>query len=107
MNFNDPKYCNKECEDIGPICDFCAQYNFNGVDMYGVDVKGRQRVLKRACYTHKGYCKLDFARKDPEEGCEKFICRNTTLRGKWEVVKTKLLSKLGYYKNKRIVRREN
>ena len=54
------KFCNKECKEVGPICDFCRFYNFNA-DKYGV-------------YLNKGYCTKLEKRKEPEDGCKHFIC---------------------------------
>ncbi len=56
------KYCNKECKEVGPICDFCRFYNFNS-DKYGI-------------YIGKGYCVRLENRKEPEDGCKYFICMN-------------------------------
>lgn len=56
------KFCNKECREVGPICDFCRFYNFNS-DIYGA-------------YINKGYCVLQDKRMEPEDGCKWFICMN-------------------------------
>ena len=56
------KFCNKECKEVGPICDFCRFYNFNS------DIDG--------AYIDKGYCTLFNERKEPEDGCKWFICVN-------------------------------
>lgn len=53
-------YCGKECKESGPICDFCAHYDFNG------DREGR--------YTGAGHCRFHDEQHDPEEGCEDFKC---------------------------------
>jgi len=54
------KYCSKECEEIGVICDFCKYYKF------GVDDNGY--------FVGDGWCKLHKKRYDIEYGCNDFIC---------------------------------
>ena len=56
------KFCNKECKEVGPICDFCRLYNFNS-DISGV-------------YVGQGYCTFEDKRREPEDGCPYFICMN-------------------------------
>lgn len=47
------------------ICDFCAYYDFNGNE--------------EGCYIDKGYCNRHKKHKDPYDGCNQFICFNTTI----------------------------
>ena len=54
------QYCSDECKDIGPVCDFCRHYDFNG------DGNG--------AYTGDGRCNLHGEYHDPWFGCEDFIC---------------------------------
>ena len=63
------KYCNKECEGTGAVCDFCLFYDYSGTDLVieGITYKG-------ALYTGNGYCRLHKKQKDPGEGCNDFIC---------------------------------
>ncbi len=63
------KYCSKECEKIGPVCDFCKYYNYNGEDLYRDG-----KTYKGAIYTGEGWCDYWKDWKDPSDGCEKFIC---------------------------------
>lgn len=57
-----PKFCSKECEEQGTICDFCEFYDFNG------DENG--------AYTGDGWCNKFNIQKEPFEGynCEEFVC---------------------------------
>ena len=56
------KYCNKDCKEVGPVCDFCRLYNFNP-GLGGV-------------YTDRGYCVVKEQFMQPEDGCSEFICMN-------------------------------
>jgi len=55
------KYCSKECEEVGPVCDFCIYYNFN--------------ANKNGAYTGHGYCKKLKIHREPYEGCNEFVCQ--------------------------------
>ena len=50
------KIRNCDCD----VCDFCVYYDFNGED---------------GAYVGKGFCNKFAQQKDPEEGCESFICQ--------------------------------
>ena len=63
------KYCSKECEEIGAICDFCKYYDYNGEDIIEDD-----KVYKDALYVGKGFCRLYKKQRDPHEGCNDFVC---------------------------------
>ena len=65
-----PKFCSKECEEIGAVCDFCKYYDYNGKDLVGEDGK----IYKQAIYVGKGYCRLHKEHRDPYEGCNDFVC---------------------------------
>ncbi len=54
------KYCSKECEQVGAVCDFCIYYDFNA------DEHGN--------YVENGYCNYHKEKRDPEQGCEDFVC---------------------------------
>ena len=54
------KFCSKECEETGPLCDFCHHYEFDK------DKRGR--------YTGKGWCRLHKKRCEPGSSCEDFEC---------------------------------
>lgn len=54
------RYCSEECKKIGPMCDFCKFYDFNG-DKYGF-------------YIERGYCRFHKKAKEPFEGCKDFVC---------------------------------
>ena len=56
------KYCNKECEEVGVVCDFCIHFDFNADD--------------KENYTEDGYCNYHKEKKDPSEGCSEFVCFN-------------------------------
>ena len=56
------KFCNRECKDDGSVCDFCRFYNFNS------NVDG--------AYIGKGYCTWWEHSREPEDGCNEFICMN-------------------------------
>ena len=60
------KFCNNECKKMGPICDFCEHYDFNGIGK------------NNACYNDNGMCRELKIRKDPEDGrgCQLFECFN-------------------------------
>lgn len=57
-----PKYCDEHCAEIGPVCDFCQHYDFNGDDS-GV-------------YTGNGWCNKHNEPRDPVDGCEDYVCMN-------------------------------
>jgi hypothetical protein len=62
-DFNQNKYCSKDCQDLNSpigICDHCKFYDFNG------DEDG--------AYTGDGYCRLHDMPSDPHDGCEDFVC---------------------------------
>ena len=56
-------YCCKECEQTGPVCDYCAHYDFNG------DANG--------FYTGDGWCKFHEKPIDPLSGCDDYVCFQT------------------------------
>ena len=62
------KYCSKECELYGAVCDFCKYYHYNGEDVI------REGTVYKNVYTGKGYCNYHKVKKDPGEGCNEFIC---------------------------------
>jgi hypothetical protein len=64
------KLCEHNC---GPLCDSCIYFAFNGEEW--VDDNGR--VWPNAVYVGKGKCLLRMLPKDPEDGCNDFVCRNT------------------------------
>lgn len=51
------KYC-KTCP--GSVCDFCKWYDFNGNEEDG--------------YTGDGFCRRWQSPRDPDDGCNEFIC---------------------------------
>lgn len=55
MQLCDPEGCT-------PICDFCKDYSFNG--------------NKLGVYIDEGFCKKHQVKKDPEDNCDDFVCRN-------------------------------
>ena len=55
-----PTYCGPNCEETGPICDFCKHYDFNG------DATG--------AYTGDGFCNLHKRESDPIDACDDFFC---------------------------------
>jgi len=65
------KYCSKECEEIGAVCDFCKYYDYNGKDF--IDENGK--VHKEAIYVGRGYCRLHKEKRDPGDGCNDFVCQ--------------------------------
>ena len=70
------RFCGKECS---PLCDFCAYYHFNGIDI----VERDGAIYERACYCGEGYCGIDGSKKDPADSCEdKFVCFRVKARKK-------------------------
>ncbi len=61
-------YCTFDCAAVGPVCDFCKHYHFNG------DEKGR--------YTGEGWCNFHQHQIDPEGGCEDFYCQSVDKKEK-------------------------
>lgn len=50
---------------IGPVCDFCRHYNFNGNET--------------GAYTGDGFCCLRQKPMEPEGGCDQFHCNGVIL----------------------------
>jgi hypothetical protein len=42
-----------------PVCDLCIWYAFNGDD---------------CVYTGDGFCRINGQPRDPDDGCENFVC---------------------------------
>ncbi len=57
-----PLYCSSDCEQAGPVCDFCVHYRFNG------DAAG--------WYTGEGVCAHPEhpGPMDPTSGCPDYHC---------------------------------
>lgn len=56
------KLCPKCEPEVGPVCDFCKHFDFNG------DATG--------AYTGDGWCRLHKEPRDPASGCDDFHCRD-------------------------------
>lgn len=58
------KFCSKECEERGNICDFCFYYIDNS------------SLIDEECYQGEGKCKLNNEKVNALDGCYKFKCFN-------------------------------
>lgn len=54
------KYCGKDCEDMGPVCDYCTHFDYNGT--------------QDGVYTGNGFCRNGNKPTEPEFGCDDFEC---------------------------------
>ena len=55
------KYCSKECELYGAVCDFCKYYHYNGEDVI------REGTVYKNVYTGKGYYNYHKVKKPLEK----------------------------------------